>query len=86
MAPYGAVNWVQNARAAGQVTLSRGGREELVSIRELTPEEAAPVLKEYVRLYPITQPYFDPGPDSPAEDFIKEAAWRPVFELIGVDD
>jgi deazaflavin-dependent oxidoreductase (nitroreductase family) len=32
VAPYGAVNWVRNARAAGQVTLTRGRRSETVRI------------------------------------------------------
>ena len=32
VALYGEVNWVQNARAAGRVTFSRGGRSETVSI------------------------------------------------------
>ena len=28
VSPYGQVSWVKNARAAGQVTLSRGGKAE----------------------------------------------------------
>ena len=30
VAPYGPVSWVANARAAGEVTLSRGGRSQPV--------------------------------------------------------
>ena len=37
VAPYGEVAWVRSARAAGQVTLSRGRQEERVAIRELAP-------------------------------------------------
>jgi deazaflavin-dependent oxidoreductase (nitroreductase family) len=48
VAPYGEVSWVCNARASGQITLSRGRRLETVAIVELVPAEAAPVLKEYV--------------------------------------
>jgi deazaflavin-dependent oxidoreductase (nitroreductase family) len=44
VAPYGEVAWVQNARAAGQVTLSHGRRSETVSFTELGPVESAPVL------------------------------------------
>ena len=40
VAPYGEVSWVRNARAAGQVTLSRGRRSETVAMVELGPEEA----------------------------------------------
>jgi deazaflavin-dependent oxidoreductase (nitroreductase family) len=54
VAPYGEVSWVRNARAAGQVTLSRGRHTETLAITELGPEEAAPVLKRYVTEIPIT--------------------------------
>jgi deazaflavin-dependent oxidoreductase (nitroreductase family) len=79
VSPYGEVSWVKNARAAGQVTLSRGGKAETVRIRELGPAESAPILKQYVQLEKIVQPYFDATPDSPLEAFIAEAARHPVF-------
>lgn len=44
VAPYGEVNWVMNARAAGQVTLSRGRRAEQVALVALDPGRSAPVL------------------------------------------
>jgi deazaflavin-dependent oxidoreductase (nitroreductase family) len=81
VAPYGDVGWVRNARAAGQVTLSRGARSETVSIRELPPAEAAPVLQRYVTRVPITRPYFDARPDSPLAAFAAEAPRHPVFAL-----
>jgi deazaflavin-dependent oxidoreductase (nitroreductase family) len=40
VAPYGAVGWVRNARAAGRVTLSRGRRRETVTLTELAGTEA----------------------------------------------
>jgi hypothetical protein len=46
VAPYGEVNWVHNARAAGRVTFSCGGRSETVRITAVSPEEGAPVLKK----------------------------------------
>ena len=81
VAPYGAVNWVLNARAAGQVTLARGSYQESFSITELPIEERAPVLREYIALFPITRPYFDAKPTDPVEAFIPEAQGRPVFKL-----
>src|SRR5919106_6624627 len=66
-APSGEVSWVRHARAAGQVTLSRGRRSETVAIVELGPEESAPVLKQYVTAIPITRPFFDATPDAPIE-------------------
>lgn len=81
VAPYGDVAWVRSARAAGQVTLSRGGRSETASIRELNATEAALVLQRYVARVPITRPYFDARPDSPLSDFVSEAPRHPVFQL-----
>ncbi|HEY7040018.1 MAG TPA: nitroreductase family deazaflavin-dependent oxidoreductase [Methylomirabilota bacterium] len=81
VAPYGDVGWVRNARATGRVTLSRGRRSETLSIRELSPAEAAPVLQRYVTRVPITRPYFDARPDSPLAAFEAEAPRHPVFSL-----
>jgi deazaflavin-dependent oxidoreductase (nitroreductase family) len=84
VAPYGEVSWVRNARAAGQVTLSRGSHTETVAIVELGPEEAAPVLKQYVTEVPITRPFFDARPDAPLEAFVAEAPRHPVFRIQSV--
>jgi deazaflavin-dependent oxidoreductase (nitroreductase family) len=83
VAPYGEVSWVRNARAAGQVTLSRGRHTETVAIAELGPDEAAPVLKQYVTEIPITRPFFDAKPDAPLEAFVAEAHRHPVFRIQG---
>ena len=69
VAPYGEVSWVRNARAAGQVTLSRGRHSETVAIVELGPAESAPVLRRYVTEVPITRLFFDAGP---------ACRWRPL--------
>jgi deazaflavin-dependent oxidoreductase (nitroreductase family) len=84
VAPYGAVAWVRNARAAGQVTLSRGRRSETVALVELGPAAAAPVLKQYVTEVPITRPFFDATPDAPFEAFVAEAPRHPVFRIHSV--
>jgi deazaflavin-dependent oxidoreductase (nitroreductase family) len=81
VAPYGEVEWVKNARAAGQVTLSRGRNSETVSFAELGPVESAPVLKAYVKNVAVTRPYFDATPDSPLGAFAAEASRHPVFLL-----
>jgi deazaflavin-dependent oxidoreductase (nitroreductase family) len=81
VAPYGAVSWVRNARAAGRVTLSRGWRRETVALTELGPAESAPVLRQYVQEVPITRPFFDATPDAPLEAFVAEAPRHPVFRI-----
>ncbi|HEU5161499.1 MAG TPA: nitroreductase family deazaflavin-dependent oxidoreductase [Streptosporangiaceae bacterium] len=81
VAPYGIVDWVRNARAAGKVTLRKGGREETVAVTEVTPEEAGPVLQDYVQKVKIVRPYFDAAPGAPVEDFAAEAPRHPVFRI-----
>jgi deazaflavin-dependent oxidoreductase (nitroreductase family) len=83
VAPYGEVSWVRNARAAGQVTLSRGRHTETVAMVELGPAEAAPILKQYITEVPITRPFFDATADSPLEAFVAEAPRHPVFRIYG---
>ncbi len=82
VAPYGEVAWVRNARAAGQVTLSRGGKSETVRIVELGAPESAPVLKRYVARVPITRPFFDVTPESDLDAFAIEAPRHPVFRIV----
>jgi deazaflavin-dependent oxidoreductase (nitroreductase family) len=81
VAPYGEVSWVKNVRAAGSVELERGGKTMSYRIKELSPSESGPILKTYLPLEPITQPYFAARPESPVVDFVKEAAAHPVFAL-----
>ena len=37
VAPYGEVDWVRNARASGEVVISRAGHSETLGIQEATP-------------------------------------------------
>lgn len=82
VAPYGEVGWVRNARAAGRVEISRAGRSEALLIEEVAPEQAAPVLKQYLKSAPVVRPFFDVKPDSAIEEFVTEAPRHPVFRLI----
>jgi deazaflavin-dependent oxidoreductase (nitroreductase family) len=81
VAPYGPVGWVHNARAAGTVTLRRGGQRHAYTVREATPVEAAPVLKRYVTIATRARHRFAATVDAPVEAFIAEATDHPVFEL-----
>ena len=84
VAPYGAVAWVHNARAAGQVSLRYGRATREYAIREVTADEAGPVLKRYVAIATKTRAQFKATQDSPVEDFVAEADRHPVFELVAV--
>ncbi len=81
VAPYGEVGWVRNARAAGEVELQRARRSETLRIEPVGPEQAAPVLREYLEQVPVVRPFFDVGPDAPPEAFAAEAPRHPVFRL-----
>lgn len=82
IAPYGERAWVKNARAAGRVTLSRGRQRQTLAIREVGPEEAAPVLQQYLSQTPITRKFFDVPPEARLADFVREAPRHPVFRLV----
>jgi deazaflavin-dependent oxidoreductase (nitroreductase family) len=84
VAPYGAVDWVRNARVAGRVALSRGRHTETVGLAELGPAESAPILKRYVARVPHTQAYFDATPTAPPEAFLAEAPRHPAFRIVGL--
>jgi deazaflavin-dependent oxidoreductase (nitroreductase family) len=86
VAPYGPVSWVRNARAAGRVSLTRRRDTRDYAIREVSPEEAGPVLQRYVRIAAATRRYFQATMDSPVGDFVAEAARHPVFELTPVGE
>ena len=90
-APYGVVDWVKNLRAAGGGVVSRRGRKVTVEAKELSPEEAAPLLRDSFRLAgPITRrvigPYFKATPEAPLADWIVEARQHPVFLLKPIDN
>lgn len=81
--PFGEVNWVRNLRASGRATLTRGRRREAISVVELTPAEAAPILKGALASFPsFIKSYFDVTPDSPLESFEQEAPRHPLFRIV----
>jgi deazaflavin-dependent oxidoreductase (nitroreductase family) len=80
--PFGSVNWVRNLRAAGKATLSWGRRYETVVATELTPEQAAPVIKSMLGHAPqMIRDYFDVTPESSLEEFIRDAPNHAVFAV-----
>ncbi|CAG0936760.1 hypothetical protein TFLX_05648 [Thermoflexales bacterium] len=81
VAPYGNVAWVHNARATGQITLTRGRKTDSVGIVEVDATESAPILKKYLALEPIARPYFDVRSDAALDAFVEEAPRHPVFRL-----
>lgn len=82
VAGYGPANWVLNTRAAGEVTLSRGGRSERYKVEEAGAEDAIPVLRTYIAEIRVTRAYFDATRDSSDEAVAAELPRHAVFRLI----
>jgi deazaflavin-dependent oxidoreductase (nitroreductase family) len=81
VSPYGQVNWVLNLRAAGWATLSRGRHHERITVREASPTESAPILREYLGRARVCRPFFDVSADSSIDAFVAEAGRHPVFRI-----
>jgi hypothetical protein len=53
-------------------------------VEEVAAEQAAPVLRAYLKKVPVVRPFFDVKPGSPIEAFVAEAPRHPVFRLTSV--
>jgi hypothetical protein len=75
---------MHDARAAGQVGVQYGRTTREYASREVSADEAGPVLKRYVAIATKTRAQFKATQDSPVEDFVAEAGLHPVLELVAV--
>jgi deazaflavin-dependent oxidoreductase (nitroreductase family) len=80
-APFGAVDWVRNLRAAREAILTRGRHSETVNARELPPSEAALVLREEITGGNPFARYFGVTAQSSLEEFERAAGNHPLFVL-----
>jgi deazaflavin-dependent oxidoreductase (nitroreductase family) len=80
-APYGVVDWVRNLRAAGEATLTRGRRAEVIRATELPSGEAGPVLKAFIETGNPMGHYFGVTRGSSDEAFARATISHPVFRL-----
>lgn len=83
-APYGAVDWVRNLRAAGTATLTRGHHAEEVRATELPGNEAGIVLKTFIESGNPIARYFGVTVASSREEFERTTISHPVFLLQNV--
>jgi deazaflavin-dependent oxidoreductase (nitroreductase family) len=81
VSPYGIVDWVRNLRAAGEATLMRGRRSEILAAHELPPREAASVLREDIKGGNPFARNYGVGPESSLEDYEQVVLKHPVFLL-----
>ena len=81
VAPYGEVNWVKNARASGQVALSRGGSSSRWKAEEVRGLEAVPAIRCYITSVPVTAAYWELDADSTDVAVSAASEHHPVFRL-----
>jgi deazaflavin-dependent oxidoreductase (nitroreductase family) len=86
---YGRVDWVRNLEAAGSALITRRLRRFQVTARQLTPHEAAPVLRKSLAtanpfIRSLLGRYFDADPNAPIEAWHEVALHHPVFLLTPV--
>jgi deazaflavin-dependent oxidoreductase (nitroreductase family) len=87
VAGRGRTQWVRNAEAAGDVTLSRGRHRERFRVRPAAGDEKLEILGAYLdRFRRTVQRYFPVPAGSPPAAFGRVADRYPVFELIAPDD
>jgi hypothetical protein len=79
VAGYRPANWVLNAHASGEVTLSRGGQTKRYKIAEAGAEHAVSVLRKYIGEIRVTRTYFDATPSSSDAPVAAELGRHPVF-------
>jgi len=81
VAGYGPSSWVGNARASGEVTLSRGHRQQRYRVHDAEGAEAVRVLRKYMAEIRVTRPYFDAAPDAADGQVAEELPRHPVLRL-----
>ena len=84
LAPFGVVDWVRNLRAAGEATITRGHRSEVLRAVELPSGEASPVLKRGLvdgSIPSFLVKYFEITTESSPEELEAAAERHPVFLL-----
>ncbi len=83
VAPRGHTQWVRNLRASGQGRLRVGRRTQSFHAVELTPDEAPPVLRAYLKKWKFEVGVFfsGVGPDSSDAELCRVASDHPVFRL-----
>ena len=85
---FGNTSWVRNARAAGELTLTRGSRTETVTVVPIDADEAAGILRDCLMRYarnpmmaPFLKRFYGVGPSAALSDFTAISHEHPAFEL-----
>jgi len=68
-----------DSRPLATATLRRGRKRREVTIRELAPDEAVPVIRRHIERVPAASEHWDVHPADSEESILAEAARYPVF-------
>ena len=79
--PYGVVDWVRNLRVAGEASLTRARRTEMVRATELPPVESSIMLKKILATGNPFARFLGASPNASDAEFEQAAAKHPVFLL-----
>lgn len=82
VSPFGEVDWVRNLRRAGEATLTRGRKSDAVLATEVSPAEAAVILRQALARTPKSiRQHYGVTMASSDEAFAREALRHPVFRF-----
>jgi hypothetical protein len=76
------VNWVRNAKAAGDNVTLVHGRREAVRLEDVAVESRAPVLRAFLKRAPGARPHIPVDKNAPLADFERVAMRFPVFRVV----
>jgi hypothetical protein len=74
-------DWVRNVEAAQGDAVIRQGRRSRVHLVAVTPEQRAPILREYVRIASSGRQHFPLPVGAPLPDFEAIAEHYPVYRI-----
>jgi deazaflavin-dependent oxidoreductase (nitroreductase family) len=81
VAGYPSSDWVKNAQAGGQATLSRGATRATVTLVELPVSERPPILREFLRTVRGGRSFLTVGSNSTDAEVAAAAVEHPVFRV-----
>jgi deazaflavin-dependent oxidoreductase (nitroreductase family) len=81
VAGFGDADWVKNLRASGWGILTKGTRNERITVVEVPTEERAPILQAFMQYVPGGRFAFPVGPNEPLRAFAAIAPNHPIFRV-----
>lgn len=86
VAGFAGSDWVRNARACGEARLQRGRIVEHVGLREVPPDQRAPILRHFATKVRGGQAFLTVSPSAPLAEFANAAIRHPIFRLVPMSD